>query len=207
MLNRHEKTFGASNKVHRIGNETFIQLNSMVFVDSVRDMTIWTEANQFVEDLAKDRLKNGYPPAYLLLHMPLYRENDEHCGPERAGEGGHVTYDHPSTKYRIDLDVTSQNRSQWILDRLKPSHVFSGHTHAICRHVHENGIPEFTVPAFSWGMRPDPSFGFANLDRGHVEIQHCRLPHETYIFWTYGVWVVCNLIFLCKRYIKKEHAD
>ena len=88
----------------------------------------------------------------------------------------------------------------------------SGHTHTVCRHTHPGGaalegaeagtgaegagaraaaaaaVPEFTAPAFGWGMRPDPGYALAAIDprTGAVAVGLCPLPDERRVFRCYG---------------------
>jgi hypothetical protein len=67
-----------------------------------------------------------------------------------------------------NLDVLPAVRSRQLLERLQPRAVFSGHTHSMCRYLHRSSdgnrvTPEFTVPTFSWRMRPDPYYALATI--------------------------------------------
>jgi hypothetical protein len=109
-------------------------------------------------------------PVLLLTHKPLFRPNDLDCGPERAAEGGHVTYEAPEAGLRPGPDgmVLARDASASLLRRLRPAAVFSGHTHARCRRRHGDGPAEHTLPAFGWRMRPDPSFAVVDLSNVDV---------------------------------------
>ena len=56
---------------------------------------------------------------------------------------------------------------------------------------------EYTIPAFSWGQRPDPSYALLQLSRGgHVrpEVSACHLPHESFVFATYAAVLIVILL-------------
>jgi hypothetical protein len=129
----------------------------------------------------------------LLTHVPLFREDDMECGAERRREGGHVTYEHPSFRYAEHHHVLSRALSAELLAKIRPDLVLSGHTHAWCarRHAAANAT-EFTVPAFSWGQRPDPSYALVHLPATGepASATRCALPYEPLVFATYALGLV-----------------
>ena len=199
MLSRFVKAFGELNTIHSFANESFLVLNSMALEDNV-DAKIASSTLEYLTSLAVIRKTQGYPPLYLLLHIPLFRNNDKECGRERSLERGHVTYEDPSFEYESGHHVLSQNASIRIMDMLKPTYVFSGHTHAICRYHHATyNVNEYTVPAFSWGMRPDPSLALATLHDGKASIHNCALPDERHVFCVYGIAIISILFVVVRK--------
>lgn len=158
--------------------------------------------NSVDTDALRTRTANG--SVVLLTHLPLYRADDMLCGDARAREEGHVTYEHPSFKYTPHDHVLSQQLSDALLTKFDPQVVLSGHTHAWCEASkrHSNDAKEFTIPAFSWGQRPDPSYALLRLrsvqalplDDGptvklEVTVVPCLVPREHSIFALYIVTV------------------
>ncbi|KAF0720624.1 Aste57867_181 [Aphanomyces stellatus] len=163
LIHRHEGAFSASNHLVNINNVLYLQLNTMAMDDNVEDVHLHHESLLFLQNIETERKLMGYyPPMVLLTHVPLYRPDDTACGPLRANEDGHVTYEAPTFKYTQRDHVLSEELSSRLLNALRPDYVFSAHTHAVCEYSHSvpfqtKPIPEYTVPTFSWGMRPNPS--------------------------------------------------
>ena len=182
------------------------KVNSMVLDNPGAKAGLQRKTQQFVQRIAEQQ----YPHPYLLLHMPLYRPNDLKCGPTRLKEGGHITYEAPEFNYTIHRHVSSEKASNTLLQHLRPSYVFSGHTHTLCsyeHHVDDRIIPEFTLPAFSWGMRPDPSFGLVTLKQGKVDIELCYLPQQDIVYAFYGIAGLILLWLMCRSPAKKERKE
>ncbi|XP_054443320.1 metallophosphoesterase 1 isoform X2 [Pteronotus mesoamericanus] len=89
----------------------------------------------------------------LLQHFPLYRRSDANCSGEDAAPP-----EERSILFKERYDVLSQEASQKLLWWLQPRLVLSGHTHSACEVLHGAGIPELSVPSFSWRNRNNPSF-------------------------------------------------
>ncbi|GAB9475693.1 Metallophosphoesterase 1 [Globisporangium polare] len=182
-------------------------------------------------DALRARTANG--SVVLLTHLPLHRADDMLCGAARAREVGHVTYEHPSFKYAPHHHVLSQQLSDTLLAKFDPQVVLSGHTHAWCAlsKRHWNGAKEFTIPAFSWGQRPDPSYALLGLRRqeqrrqrvdhsgnpaveeAQVEVATvvpCSVPSEHSIFalyiFTVAALVVANLRRWCLQWRARKQT-
>uniref|UniRef100_A0A8C9G0C9 Metallophosphoesterase 1 n=1 Tax=Pavo cristatus TaxID=9049 RepID=A0A8C9G0C9_PAVCR len=96
------------------------------------------------------------PPAsqpILLQHYPLYRKSDAECSGEDAAPPEEKTI-----PFKEKYDVLSQEASQKLLWWFHPRLILSGHTHSACQVLHGGGIPEISVPSFSWRNRNNPSF-------------------------------------------------
>lgn len=189
----------------------------------------------FLDDVQFDQLRaKTTGQVVLLTHLPLHREDDMQCGDERRREGGHVTYEHPAFKYEVHHHVLSPELSAELLAKVQPDVVVSGHTHAWCAYRHSNATVEFTVPAFTWGQRPDPSYALLRLRRdvikprspsdgqetearaasdGSTSMTRCALPHESLVFGVYGftsVLVVFSVVWRCLRCVRRlqrSHSD
>ncbi|ETW09370.1 hypothetical protein, variant, partial [Aphanomyces invadans] len=168
LIGRHEEAFGPSNRIVNVNNVLFLQLNTMAMESDVIDHKVYHDAMAFLDSVEAKRRSTGYPPLVLLTHLPLYRPDDLECGAERAAEAGHITYEAPDFKYTERHHVLSKALSQRLLESIRPRLVLSGHSHAGCAYQHRvqyqpQLVDEVTVPTFSWGMRPDPSYVSSRL--------------------------------------------
>ncbi|KAE9048290.1 hypothetical protein PR001_g509 [Phytophthora rubi] len=197
-LKRFEVTFGAANRIDEIGGHTFVSLNTMALDSDVASGAVKTEARSFLESVNFADLRGRTSGSVILLtHLPLFRVDDLQCGEERLRESGHVTYEHPGFKYEIHHHVLSRALSEELLGKVQPNLVLSGHTHAWCAYQHPDAAAmEYTIPAFSWGQRPDPSYAVLRLPRaGRAEMKRppeltaCHLPSEPLIFATYAATI------------------
>ncbi|XP_054983620.1 metallophosphoesterase 1 isoform X1 [Sorex araneus] len=89
----------------------------------------------------------------LLQHFPLYRRSDVNCSGEDAAPPGER-----DLPFKERYDALSREASQKLLWWLRPRLVLSGHTHNGCQVFHGAGLPELSVPSFSWRNRNNPSF-------------------------------------------------
>lgn len=155
----------------------------------------------------------------LLTHLPLHRTNDMQCGDYRTQESGHVTYEHPSLQYAAHHHVLSAALSTRLLTTLTPDVVLSGHTHAWCEFAgHGDSVREVTVPALSWGQRPDPSYALLGLRSRPVaqlhrvagvggsmsEVVRCSVPNEQSVFALYAFTVA--MLVLARGWQWWRHA-
>lgn len=167
-------------------------------------------------DTEQLRARTANGSVVLLTHLPLHRPDDMLCGDERVRESGHVTYEHPSFRYEVHHHVLSQSLSALLLSTFAPDVVLSGHTHAWCEYNgHASGAREFTIPALSWGQRPDPSYallglrsrrsdeqlagaqvevissssGSGNKSRSGAHVARCSVPNEHGVFAMYIVTI------------------
>ncbi|ETI48083.1 hypothetical protein L914_07561 [Phytophthora nicotianae] len=189
-LKRYEVTFGAANRIDEIQGHTFVSLNTMALDSDVASREVKTEARSFLESVNFYDLRARTTGSVILLtHLPLFRVDDLQCGEERLRESGHVTYEAPGFKYETHHHVLSRELSAELLAKVQPDLVLSGHTHAWCAYKHSNAVAmEYTVPAFSWGQRPDPSYAVLRLPHANKpEITACHLPQEPFVFATYAV--------------------
>ncbi|XP_021120923.1 metallophosphoesterase 1 isoform X3 [Heterocephalus glaber] len=68
---------------------------------------------------------------------------------------------------------------------LQPRLVLSGHTHSACEVLHGAGVPEISVPSFSWRNRNNPSFVMVSLTSRDFALSKCFLPQEDTVLATY----------------------
>ncbi|POM76228.1 Metallophosphoesterase 1 [Phytophthora palmivora] len=183
-LKRYEVAFGAANRIEEIEGHTFVSLNTMALDSDVTSKDVQTEARSFLE-------------------------NDLQCGEERQREAGHVTYEAPDFKYETHHHVLSRELSAELLDKVQPDLVLSGHTHAWCEYQHSTAM-EYTVPAFSWGQRPDPSYALLRLPQagtaGQLDVTICHLPKEPLVFAMYAVTIIIIVLAHVVRFVWRLRA-
>lgn len=151
--------------------------------------------SSFLDTIDLDVVKSKTTGKIILLtHLPLFREDDMQCGAQRLQEQGHVTYEHPSFQYREHHHVLSRELSTELLAKLQPDLVLSGHTHAWCAYQHTTGSSEYTIPTFTWGQRPDPSYAVLHLTPSVFDVTLCALPREPHIFLLYAV-AIATVVF------------
>ncbi|RLN63281.1 hypothetical protein BBJ28_00006387 [Nothophytophthora sp. Chile5] len=212
-VKRYEVTFGPSNRIDMIGGHAFVSLNSMALDSDVANKAVKAEARSV--DFAELRAQtNG--SVILLTHLPLFRIDDLQCGEERLREAGHITYEHPGFQYETHHHVLSRKLSAELLAKVRPDLVLSGHTHAWCAYQHPDAAAmEYTIPTFSWGQRPDPSYALLRLRRPNavqLEVEApvvtaCHLPRESLIFTIYAVTAaVVGLVPILRRLLTARTA-
>uniref|UniRef100_A0AAR2K5L9 Metallophosphoesterase 1 n=1 Tax=Pygocentrus nattereri TaxID=42514 RepID=A0AAR2K5L9_PYGNA len=113
-------------------------------------------------------------------HYPLYRASDAECTGVDAAPPNE-RYQHFHERY----DVLSQDASKMLLWWFQPRLILSGHTHSGCEVLHENHIPEISVPSFSWRNRNNPSFILGSFSQSDYALSKCFLPEESSVIAVY----------------------
>ncbi|KAM9225113.1 metallophosphoesterase 1 isoform 1-T3 [Dugong dugon] len=128
----------------------------------------------------------------LLQHYPLYRRSDANCSAEDAAPP-----EEKNIPFKEKYDVLSQEASHKLLWWLQPRLVLSGHTHSACHVIHSGGVPEVSVPSFSWRNRNNPSFIMGSITATDYSLSKCYLPLEGTVLVTYcGAAVVLLALLL-----------
>ncbi|XP_059265153.1 metallophosphoesterase 1 isoform X1 [Mustela nigripes] len=127
----------------------------------------------------------------LLQHFPLYRRSDANCSGEDA-----APLEERGIPFKERYDVLSREASQQLLWWLQPRLILSGHTHSACEVLHGAGIPEISVPSFSWRNRNNPSFIMGSMTPTEYALAKCYLPQETTVLATYCVAVALLVVLL-----------
>ncbi|GAA5979805.1 hypothetical protein JCM10908_003052 [Rhodotorula pacifica] len=112
----------------------------------------YSEMRQWLNDLGDGPITQ---PRILLTHIPLYRPEGTPCG--RAREATRPIRQGNGRNYQNELD---KETTQWLMDRVRPSLVYSGDDHDSCVYATEFSSPldgrtpvtETTVKAFSMAM-------------------------------------------------------
>lgn len=126
----------------------------------------------------------------LLQHFPLYRESDAMCTGVDAAPP-----EEKFEKFREGWGALPKDASQRLLSWIRPRLVLSGHTHHGCYVVHNETIPEISVPSFSWRNRNNPSIVLATITKENFEINKCFLPQESTVEMIYALAVVCLVVY------------
>lgn len=119
-------------------------------------------------------------PPIILQHYPLFRESDAACtGIDAAPmEERHQLFEE---RY----DVLSQEASKRLLWWFQPRLILSGHTHSACEVLHDDKVPEISVPSFSWRNRNNPSFVLGSISASDFGLSKCFLPEESSVIAIY----------------------
>ncbi|XP_035933797.1 metallophosphoesterase 1 isoform X2 [Halichoerus grypus] len=129
----------------------------------------------------------------LLQHFPLFRRSDANCSGEDA-----APLEERAIPFKERYDVLSREASQQLLWWLRPRLILSGHTHSACEVLHGAGVPEISVPSFSWRNRNNPSFIMSSMTPTEYALAKCYLPYENTVLATYcvaaGLLVVLILV-------------
>ncbi|XP_032254927.1 metallophosphoesterase 1 isoform X2 [Phoca vitulina] len=129
----------------------------------------------------------------LLQHFPLFRRSDANCSGEDA-----APQEERAIPFKERYDVLSREASQQLLWWLRPRLILSGHTHSACEVLHGAGVPEISVPSFSWRNRNNPSFIMSSMTPTEYALAKCYLPYENTVLATYcvaaGLLVVLILV-------------
>ena len=138
------------------------------------------------------KLQNETSRPVILQHFPLYRESEMECF-SHDGDGP-TTSEGLHELFRQGYDCLSEKSSDWIIRKLSPMQVFSGHTHNGCNFVYKELVHEITVPSFSWRNRNNPSFILAKISEDRVYVHKCFLPEESTVINIYIFSVLLSLI-------------
>lgn len=154
-LNKHKiERFNRSFTKQFVHLETINKLN-FVFLNSMtleNDNCNFCKKTQIQLKAIGNRLNEDiHSRPIIFTHFPLYRESDDICPEDIDSEPKELRY-----RFKQDYDCLSKQSTQQLIRILKPRLVFSGHTHFSCFNE-LNGVPEYTVPSFSWRNIKTPS--------------------------------------------------
>ncbi|EXB64643.1 Cell division control protein 1 [Morus notabilis] len=134
VVNRYEKKFGKRNYRFTAGKVEFIAIDAQT-LDARHQQNLASSPLEFVKNVSMD--VQSYPRV-LLTHIPLYRQDEMYCGPNRKS---------PVINQRIsrtaDGEIRYQNyvsdkTSDFLLELIKPVLILSGHDHDQCTINHES---------------------------------------------------------------------
>jgi hypothetical protein len=195
-----EKHFGKSSYIHHT-------THGYAFV--VIDTVALSSDDPVVRQEAMDVLSSPMPssPRILMTHVPLWREPNSFCGPDRQAMDGGIR-DGQGYQYK---NLVSKELSDMILDRVQPVTVFSGDDHDYCQLVHRQEIIEMSVPTFSMaqGIRY-PGVILLDIADSSLSTQLRWLPNQVGIFITYAYLLVASFLVLAAfhtyQWSKRGHA-
>ncbi|RWS13236.1 hypothetical protein B4U79_01001 [Dinothrombium tinctorium] len=194
---RFEKAFNSSLvEMFEIKGVKFVVVNSMALEgdDCHLCYEAFDEINRLGKKLSSDCQNFATCRPVLLMHFPLYRESDEICNEIDSDFSAART-----AKFKPKIDCVSRESTDFILKKLKPRVVFTGHTHHGClvRHT-EAAIEEWTLASFSWRNKRSPSFLLAIISANDYKIAKCVLPNEVTVIGTYVCALISLIVYLVK---------
>ncbi|CAK9441623.1 uncharacterized protein LODBEIA_P54910 [Lodderomyces beijingensis] len=140
IRDRFADTFGEPNFSVEINGVDIVMLDTVSLSSSQEGINI--RAHRFLQQLPKKTI-----PRILLSHVPLSRDVNLSCGPQR--ERG--KFDVFGRGYQYQNSLTPQI-SSLVMESLQPDLIFSGDDHDYCDVVHESGVREITVKSISMAM-------------------------------------------------------
>lgn len=150
-LQRFGMYFGEPSSTHIIGNHTFVFLDTISLMNT-ENKTIYAPPEEFMQTVADAPEFETYPRV-LLTHVPLYRDAELSCGPNRESKRPiPFTYGY---QYQT---LISPEISDWVLKYMRPSVVFSGDDHDACfvehsYNVETTGGGELTMKAQEYTVK------------------------------------------------------
>ncbi|KAJ6625495.1 Metallo-dependent phosphatase-like protein [Mycena sp. CBHHK59/15] len=196
---RYSSHFGPPNSQVKIANHTIVLLDAPAIVEEDfqragygQSYSDWKSIPggpiEFVKSFAKSKDQD---PVVLFTHIPLSRPDGANCGPNR--ERGTIRRG-VGFGYQNTLGKTA---SDFLLENISPSVVFSGDDHDYCEYTHSFGraesprhAREVTVKSLSMAMGiRRPGFQLLSLappHSVHSDLSHadslCLLPDQLGIY-------------------------
>lgn len=169
--------------------------NSMSFHNDTCNVcsTSLKATNSISSELSRKRHKYGanFSSPILFHHIPLFRADDGNC--DLADKTTRIN--------REGQDVLHRSSSQFILEKLDPRLVISGHTHMHCRTKHtfnNKTYEEMTISSFNHKYAESKAgFGLLSLDLYQTKFRHCYLLDEWVLILTY----MLTLFIIITRFI------
>lgn len=135
-LERFTLHFGDPSSTVEIGNHTIVLLDTISMLNT-ENSTIFNRPYAFINDLIKRPNFYRDKPRVLLTHVPLYRDTQHWCGPDRESKK-------PLPYVRGEQFQTqvTPDESNTILKSIQPDVVFSGDDHDACYVLHNYTISQ-----------------------------------------------------------------
>lgn len=210
LLQRFQDRYQATSSIElvripKLKGINMVATNSMSFYNDTCPYCSQSIAstNRIAYDLDKHKNIAGFSEPILLSHIPLYRPDDTQC------DFPFSLRERVKNKNIEGEDVVHMVSSQFLLQRLSPRLVLSGHTHMKCTTIHktyhhnQSTLKELTITSFNHKYA-ERTAGFLLLSANatHVFTEHCDLVEEWVIILIYMLNVVAifsRLILLCKK--------
>ncbi|KAI9311672.1 Metallo-dependent phosphatase-like protein [Dichotomocladium elegans] len=187
VLDRFQSKFGPTSYTIETNHYSIVVLDTLSLASTYFNTS---SKQQALEQLLAPPTRPA--TTLLMTHVPLYRPPGTFCNDGRNDE---ITQD-KGRQYKTLVD------EQWtseILNRIKPSAVFSGDHQKYCLiHHHEHGgIPEITVPTFSMAQgQRYPGVVLLDLESESFSTKVCWLSDQTAILFGYGYLSLATLAAL-----------
>lgn len=207
LMKRFREKYFATSNIELVNSSKFRKLNivasnSMSFYNDscpfCAQSVAATNSLQFnFEQMKKDK-SNSFSAPILLIHIPLYRQDDRTCEyPTSMSET-------VKKKNIQGEDVLHEDISNFLLERLKPRLILSGHTHMKCDTVHPvpsdqtKSIEELTISSYNHKYAEKrPGFLLMSVNSTHIFKKHCNLVEE----WVIASVYLVSFITICIRLI------
>nr|CAG8469908.1 10128_t:CDS:2 [Entrophospora candida] len=212
--NRFRKFFGRVNYMVNLGNHLIAVIDTIALSGS--NEASKQEAMSLIETIAEGNSSNLNLPKILLTHVPLYRPRDTDCGPLRQKNN----YINQGRGYQYQ-NLVRKNITDLLLDKIKPSVVFSGDDHDYCEIKHEEAgeITEVSINSFRFLLlslynppkADNTSSSSPIIDNSTVNITYnnsyinnnttptflysqCLLPNQLRIYYWYLVLLIVTIL-------------
>lgn len=210
LLFRFHETLDATNSIELLkhNNLNIVVINSMSFYNDTCGFCTQSIADTNMISRQLNGMNRTSPETYsrpiLLTHIPLYRVDDTLC------EYPYSLREVVKKNSIEGEDVLHKAASNFLLDRLKPRLILSGHTHMYCNTSHNlsdsESVSELTISSYNHKYaEKKPDFLLLSVNSTHTLVNRCYLIEEWVIVSIYiaTVLIVCSrIIFLCRRYKK-----
>lgn len=186
----------------RLKHVNIVATNSMTFYNDSCMFCSYgaVSTNRIARDLDSllDKGRELYSPPILLTHIPLYRMDDSQCD-YRHSMANKVKKDNIEGE-----DVLHSSSSMFLLEKLKPMLVLSGHTHMQCLTTHQipgkpnKSIDELTISSYNHKYAEKrPGFLLLSANSTHVFTKHCNLIEEYVVLIIYTT----TIVIICTRFL------
>lgn len=168
-----------------------VDINSMSFYNDTCPYCTRSIAatNQIANQLKNEGSSEHQSIPILLTHIPLYRLNDTQC---RYPSSLRETVKKTNVEGE---DVLHATASRFLLERLRPRLVISGHTHMECSTEHTLTLGETfreqTISSYNHKYAEyKPGFLLLSANSTHLFTRHCHLVEEWIIATIYAATIV-----------------
>lgn len=200
LSQRFAHYFGAPNVVHLFGRLDFILL----------DTPSYSSSNEKINKASRDfvnLLPLSKNQRVLLSHVPFFRDVEKQpCGPLRENPKFHTLAGY---QYQLALSPEILNE---LLDKIRPSLIFSGDDHDYCDVLHEGSLTsrEITVKSISMAMGirypAVQLLSYSKEGKFKYNTHMCYLPTPYVDVFAYVVMSVVSAIILLLWNIKQRSS-
>lgn len=208
LIHRFHDAYGSTPNVElldstKLSGLNIIAMNSMSFYNDSCPYCLRSiaDVNRIARELDQRRAEfpQDYSAPILLTHIPLYRLDDTSC------EHPYSLRNKVKHKNIEGKDVLHKSASKFLLSRLKPRLILSGHTHMDCTTTHKLSgdnnevVDEITVSSFNHKYAEGkPSLLLLSLNKNYALMERCQLVDEWVIVLIY---IATSVIVFCRSAI------